>query len=50
MVLVSKEVVISGTQNEHGEMTTIEGGIDPFGVDALGTPREAVDTTSISYV
>ena len=36
MVLVSKEVVISGTENERGEMTTIEGEIDPFGVEALG--------------
>jgi hypothetical protein len=27
MVLVSKEVVISGTRDEHGEMMTIEGGV-----------------------
>jgi hypothetical protein len=36
MVLVSKEVVISGTRDEHGEMTTIEGGVIPFAVEAPG--------------
>ena len=36
-VLVSKKVVISGTRDGQGEMTTIEGGIDPFGVEAPGT-------------
>jgi hypothetical protein len=35
-VLVSKQVVISGTRDENGEMTTIEGGDNPFAVDALG--------------
>jgi hypothetical protein len=35
-VLVSREVVISGTQNEQGEMTTIEGGDVPFDVEAPG--------------
>lgn len=36
MVLVSKKVVISGTRDEHGEMTTIEGGDIPFAVEAPG--------------
>ena len=36
MILVSKEVVISGTQDEHGEMTTIDGGEGPFAVEAMG--------------
>jgi hypothetical protein len=36
MVTVSKEVVISGTQDEYGELTTIEGGDLPFAVEALG--------------
>jgi hypothetical protein len=35
-VLVSKEVVIAGTRDEHGEMTTIEGGVVPFEVEAPG--------------
>jgi hypothetical protein len=36
MVLVSKEVTISGTWDEHGEMTTIEGGEIPFAIEARG--------------
>src|SRR5258708_3604832 len=35
-VLVSREVAISGTQDERGEMTTIEGGDVPFDVEAPG--------------
>jgi hypothetical protein len=35
-ILVSKQIVISGTRDENGEMTTIEGGDNPFAVDALG--------------
>ena len=35
-VLVSKGVAISGTQNEDGEMATIEGGTTPFYVEAPG--------------
>src|SRR6266576_1362871 len=35
-VLVSKQVAISGTTDENGEMTTIEGGDNPFAVDAVG--------------
>jgi hypothetical protein len=35
-VLVSKQVAISGTQDENGEMTTIQGGDIPFAVDAFG--------------
>ena len=35
-VLVSKAVTISGTRVPHGEMTTIEGGMIPFYVDAAG--------------
>jgi hypothetical protein len=35
-VLVSKEVAISGTQNEDGERATIEGGTTPFYVEAPG--------------
>src|ERR1700674_6101955 len=35
MVLVSKKVVISGIEDEHGEMTTIEGGDIPFAVAAM---------------
>ena len=35
-VLVSKEVVISGTRDGQGEMTTIEGGDVPFDVEAPG--------------
>jgi len=37
MVLVSKGVAISGTQDEDAEMTTIEGGTTPFYVDAPGS-------------
>ena len=33
-ILVSKEVRISGTWDEHGQMTTIEGGEIPFAVEA----------------
>src|SRR5436309_2363691 len=36
MVTVSKEVVISGNRDEHGEMPTIEGGDLPFAVEAPG--------------
>ena len=36
MVLVSKAVDISGIQDEQGEMTSIEGGTDPFYVEAPG--------------
>jgi hypothetical protein len=36
MVTVSNDVVISGTRDEYGDMTTIEGGTIPFSVDALG--------------
>jgi len=35
-ILVSKEVTISGGWDEHGEMTTIEGGVIPFAVEARG--------------
>ena len=35
-VLVSKEVVISGTRDRQGEMTSIDGGTWPFAVEALG--------------
>jgi hypothetical protein len=35
-ILVSKEVTISGAWDEHGEMTTIEGGEIPFAVEARG--------------
>jgi hypothetical protein len=35
-VLVSKAVAISGTLDDQGEMTTIEGGINPFYVEAPG--------------
>src|SRR5215831_4376752 len=37
-VLVSKAVAISGTQDEHREMTSIEGGTNPFYVDVPGAP------------
>lgn len=37
-VLVSKEVVISGTRDQRGEMTTIDGGTWPFAVEAAGVP------------
>ena len=36
MVLVSKEVAISGARDDQGEMTSIEGGINPFYVEAPG--------------
>jgi hypothetical protein len=36
MVLVSREVTISGAWDEHGEMTTIQGGEIPFAVEARG--------------
>ncbi len=36
MVLVSKGVAISGTQDEDGEMTSIEGGTTPFYVETPG--------------
>jgi hypothetical protein len=36
MVLVSKAVAISGTLDDQGEMTTIEGGTNPFYVEAPG--------------
>jgi hypothetical protein len=36
MILVSKEVTISGTWDEHAEMTTIDGGEIPFAVEARG--------------
>src|SRR6478672_7207899 len=35
-ILVSKEVTISGVWDEHGEMTTIDGGEIPFAVEAPG--------------
>src|SRR5215471_19276605 len=35
-VLVSKAVAISGAPDEHGEMTTIEGGTTPFYVEVPG--------------
>jgi hypothetical protein len=35
-ILVSKEVSISGTRDEQGEMTSIEGGTTPFEIEALG--------------
>jgi hypothetical protein len=38
MVLVSKEVVISGVRDSGGRMTTIDGGTWPFAVEALGVP------------
>jgi hypothetical protein len=37
-VLVSKAVTISGAPDEHGEMSTIEGGTFPFYVEAPGAP------------
>ena len=36
MVLVSKAVAISGTLDDQGEMTSIEGGTNPFYVEAPG--------------
>ena len=36
MVLVSKAVKISGTRDDQGEMATIEGGTNPFYVEAPG--------------
>lgn len=36
MVLVSREVAISGVLDDQGEMTSIEGGINPFYVEAPG--------------
>jgi hypothetical protein len=38
MVLVSKRVVISGTRDGKGEMTTIDGGTWPFAIEAFGFP------------
>lgn len=38
MVLVSKEVTISGARDDQGEMTSIDGGTNPFYVDAPGAP------------
>src|SRR5690242_13135962 len=35
-ILISKEVTISGTWDERGEMTTIAGGEIPFAVEARG--------------
>jgi hypothetical protein len=35
-ILVSKDVSISGAWDEHGEMTTIEGGEIPFALEARG--------------
>jgi hypothetical protein len=37
-VLVSKEVGISGTRDQRGQMTTIDGGTWPFAVEASGVP------------
>ena len=37
MVLVSKEVTISGTRDDNGAMTTIYGGIIPFLIEAPGS-------------
>jgi hypothetical protein len=37
MVQVSKAVAITGTQDEHGEMTSIEGGTIPFEFEAWGS-------------
>src|SRR5215467_1266194 len=42
MILVSNAVAISGMPDDHGEMTTIEGGSYPFCVDALGA-RGAIE-------
>jgi hypothetical protein len=36
--LISKAVVISGTREDDGDLTTIEGGTIPFYVDAQGVP------------
>ena len=36
MVLVSKAVIISGAQDDQGQMATIEGGTNPFYVEAPG--------------
>jgi hypothetical protein len=38
MILISKETTISGTWDEHGEMTTITGGEISFLVEAHGAP------------
>ncbi len=38
MVLVTKEVVISGIHDSGGGMTTIDGGTWPFAVEAPGVP------------
>jgi hypothetical protein len=35
-ILVTKEVTISGAWDEHGQMTTIDGGEIPFAVEARG--------------
>src|SRR5207249_10379588 len=37
MVLVSKEVTISGARDDNGAMTTIYGGIIPFLIEAPGS-------------
>jgi hypothetical protein len=37
MITVSKEVVLSGKRDEHGEMPAIAGGFVPFYVEAPGT-------------
>jgi len=37
-ILVSKEVIISGTRDERGDMTSIDGGTWPFAVEVLGAP------------
>jgi hypothetical protein len=46
-VLVSKGVAISGTQNEDGEMTTIEGGTTPFYVEA---PEARVTIQELRFI
>jgi len=37
-ILVSKAVVISGTRDQQGEITSIDRGTWPFAVEALGSP------------
>src|SRR5438128_1919823 len=39
MVTVSKNVAISGSRDDNGDLPTIKGGDWPFLIDAAGTPR-----------
>ena len=49
IILVSKEVTISGTWDEHGEMTAIDGGEIPFAVEvSRGTTSTDADAVYLS--